>query len=337
MNVAHAECGTLPRPYQILPHQIPFYVPGFRKQARATDLVLAPMMEDCGTWFESFADRVSESIGKHFLPVCRMSDGEFSFLFSQQPPNLRLPAAARFQRGMRQALGSIRRRLTGFHASTAPGVSSGDLTPEECREYRTILSSDYLTVLEKGILAIHLSFGQRPFQEHYFPALGSWLADSGHQLTTSNYAPFYFVYALLRGPRMRNLLTGRRVLLVHSAVGRKREAIARALSAFAPRSIEWLTISPNRSFADTLDLNSIAESPEICLVGAGIGKPRILMQLEPLHAPCIDAGFAFEVWAEPDRQWDRPYMTPDEDFDAAQVRFLSAEDRSKLIRPELVS
>jgi hypothetical protein len=330
MNVAHAGCATLPRPYQILPCQIPFYVPGFRKQARATDLVLAPMMEDCGTWFESFADRVSESIGKHFLPVCRMSDGEFSFLFGQQPPNLRLPAGARFQRGIRQALGSMRRRLTGFHASTAPGVSSGDLTPAEWQQYRMVLAGDYLSLLEQGILAIHLSFGRTPFQEHYFPALGRWLADSGHQLTRSNYVPFYFVYALLRGPRMRNLLTGRKVLLVHSAVGRKREAITLSLAAFAPRSIEWLTISPNRSFADTLDLNSIAESPEICLVGAGIGKPRILRQLERLKVPCIDAGYAFEVWADPDRQWDRPYMTCDEDLDVAKLRFLSPEDVSSL-------
>lgn len=337
MNVAHVECATLPRPYQILPYQIPFYVPGFRKQARTTDLVLAPMMEDCGTWFDSFADRVAASIGKSFLPVCRMSDGEFSFLFGQQPANLRLPAGARLQRGIRQALGSIRRRLTGFHASTAPGVSSGDFTPTEWQEYRAVLAGDYLAILEQGTLAIHLSFGQKPFQEHYFPALGRWLAGSGHQLTTSNYVPFYFVYALLRGPRMRDLVPGRRVLLVHSAVGRKREAITRALSAFEPQSIEWLTISPNRSFADTLDLKSVAESPDICLVGAGIGKPRMLMQLEPLHVPCIDAGFAFEVWAEPDRQWDRPYMTPDENFDAAQVRFLLAQERSTIARAELAS
>lgn len=330
MNVAHGRRGTLPQPYQILPYQIPFYVPGFRKQARATDLVLAPMMEDCGTWFESFADRVAESIGKSFLPVCRMSDGEFSFLFGQQPPNLRLPAAARVQRGIRQALGNIRRRFTGFHASTAPGVSSGDFTLAEWQEYRTVLAGDYLAILEQGILAIHLSFGQKPFQEHYFPALGRWLANSGHQLTTSNYVPFYFVYALLRGPRMRSVVTGRRVLLVHSAVGRKREAITRALSAFEPRSIEWLTISPNRSFADTLDLNSIAESPDICLVGAGIGKPRILRQLERLKVPCIDAGYTFEAWADPDRQWDRPYMTCDEYFDVTKVRFLSPEDVSSL-------
>ena len=64
--------------------------------------------------------------------------------------------------------------------------------------------------------------------------------------------------------------------------------------------------------------------------GAGIGKSRILRQLEPFNVPCIDAGYAFEVWAAPDRQWDRPYMTCDKDMDVTKVRFLSAEDSAAL-------
>lgn len=320
----------LPERYQILPHSLAFRIPGFLKQARRDDQVLAPDACDCEQWFVDFADRVCASVGHEFLPVCRMSDGEFFFLFGQQPPNLRLSLPVRLRRGIRQSLGGLRRVVRGFHASTAPGVSSGEFTPAEWRKYCTILSRDYLTVLEKGILAIHLSFGRKPFQEHYFPALGRWLADSEHRLTTSNYVPFYFVYALLRGPRVRALLTGRRLLVVHSAVNAKRDAITRALSTYAPRSIEWLTISPNRSFADTLEVRSIADSPDICLIGAGIGKARILMQLEPLHVPCIDAGYCFEVWADSERQWDRPYMTPDEHLDVAKVRFLSVEDRASL-------
>jgi hypothetical protein len=259
-----------------------------------------------------------------------MSDGEFFFLFGHQPPSLRLPFLKRVNRGLRQNLGRVRRLFTGFHAATASGVSSGDFTPTEWRQFRATLSQDYLSLLDKGVLAIHLSYGKNPFQEHYFPAIHRWLSDSGHHLTASNYIPFYFVYALLRGPRMSDLVTGRRVLLVHSAVGAKREAIARSLSAFSPRAVEWLRISPNRSFADTLDLKSIAGAPDLCFVGAGIGKPRILRQLETFNVPCIDAGYAFEVWADPDRQWDRPYMTRDGDMDVTKVRFLSPERRASL-------
>lgn len=324
------EQAVLPNRYRILPFEIPFYVPGFLKQARATDRVLAPAMCDCETWFGGFADRVVESVGRRFLPVCRMSDGEFFFLFGPQPASLRLPPLRRLERRLRQFLGRIKRLRHGFHASTAPGVSSGDFTRREWQQYSSVLSQDYLAILEKGTLGVHLSYGKTPFQEHYFPALGRWLAESGSQLTADNYVPFYFVYALLRGPRVRELVAGRRLLLVHSAVGSKRDAITCALAALKPRSVEWLPISPNRSFADTLDLTKISDAPDLCFVGAGVGKARILRQLEPLGVPCIDAGYAFEVWADPDRQWDRPYMTADTEFDAAKVRFLAAEDRASL-------
>ena len=325
-----AEVVALPPAYRILPHSIPFRVPGFIKQSRPEDRVLAPHACNCEEWFSAFADRVSNAVGRTFLPVCRMSDGEFFFLFGQQPPSLRLPFRKRVTRGLRQNLSRVRRLFTGFHAATASGVSSGDFTPTEWPQFRAALSQDYLSLLDKGVLAIHLSYGKNPFQEQYFSAIHRWLSDSGQGLTASNYVPFYFVYALLRGPRMSDLVPGRRVLLVHSAVGAKREAIARSLSAFSPRSIEWVRISPNRSFTDTLDLKSIADQPDLCFVGAGIGKSRILVQLEPLQVPCIDAGYAFEAWADPDRQWDRPYMTCDKDMDVTKVRFLSPERRVSL-------
>ena len=52
------------------------------------------------------------------------------------------------------------------------------------------------------------------------------------------------------------------------------------------------------------------DKPDICLLGAGVGKAALFSQLEPLGIPCIDAGFAFEVWADPEQQWHRPYMVP---------------------------
>ena len=320
----------LPPPYRILPYSIPFRVPGFIKQTRPEDRVLAPEPCECEAWFATFTDRVLNAVAREFLPVCRMSDGEFFFLFGHQPPSLRLPFAKRLRRRFRQILDTAHCAIYGYRAWTTSSASSGEFTRREWLDYRIILDHDYRTVLKNGILALHLSYGQNTFQEHYFPAVNLWLTDSGYCVTTNNYVPFYFVYGLVRGPAFRELIGGRRLLLVHSAIGDKREAIARSLSIFRPRSIEWLQISPNRSFAEMLDLNSIADAPELCLVGAGIGKPRILRQLEPVKVPCIDAGYAFEVWADPDRQWDRPYMTCDGDMDITKVRFLSPEHRASL-------
>ena len=316
-----ADWGDLPPPYRILPYAIPFLVPGFRKHASPQDRVLAPEACDCEAWFDSFVERVAASIGREFLPVCRMSDGEFLFLFGRQAPSLRLSPGLRVVQRVRRMFGGIRHIGRGFQPTTAPGVSSGDFTREEWLEYRPLLGRAYLDVLDKGVLGIHLSYGERPFQEHYFPAVSRWLGDAGRRLTLENYVPFYCVYAMLRGPQMRQLAAGRRVLVVHSAIGEKRTAISHALREVGFKTVQWLPISPSRSFADTLNLATIAEPPDLCLIGAGIGKARILAQLAPLNVPCIDAGYAFEAWADPDRQWDRPYMTPDTEFDVDRIRF----------------
>ncbi len=317
----------LPAVYGILPERIPFFAPGFVGQSRDTDFVLAPEPTDCSRWFTHFADQAIGAVGKSFLPVCRMSDGEFMVLFGHRPPSLRYPLSKRLYLSCRQALGRIRRRVRGFQAMTARGVSSGSMTYAEYVSMRPMLSDAYAWIATKGILGIHLSYGKTPFQEQFFPAIREWLDRHAIELTLRNYVPFYFVYALLRGERFSELVGGRRVLVVHSAAGAKREAIIAALRAKGAASVGWLSISPSRSFADILDLSVVEMQPQVCLVGAGVGKAMVLKQLEPLAVPCIDAGYAFEVWADADKQWDRPYMTPDTLLDIARVRFLSETDR----------
>ena len=320
----------LPPAYRILPASVPFRVPGFEGQSRGTDFVLAPEPIECAAWFDRFVDRVSRAVGRAWLPVCRMSDGEFTLLFGPQPPSLRYPPARRLQMRLRQAVGLVRRRLTGLRAHTAKGVSSGAMSYAEIRGLASVMAREYAAVARSGILGLHLSYGKTPFQEQFFPAISRWLGEQETTLTPDNYVPFYFVYALLRGPVFPELVSGRRVLVVHSAEGDKREAIAAAIRAAGAREVDWLTISSSRAFADRLDLAALPARPDLCLLGAGIGKARLFGQLEPLGVPCIDAGFSFEAWADPDKQWDRPYMTPDSLLDVPRIRFLSDADKADL-------
>lgn len=317
---AEGDC-LLPAAYRLLPVSVPFYVPGFLKLDQGSDFVLVPEPTDCGTWFERFADRVAEAVGTAYLPVCRMSDGEFLMLFGYQAPSLRLGPARRLRIRLRQAAEVVRRRIRGFRAYTADGVSSGALSARELRASRPELSKQYAAIAREGILAPHLSYGLHPFQEQYFPALGRWLEEQSVTLTLENYVTFYFVYGLLRGPRFPSLIDGRRVLVVHSATGDKREAITRTLRESNPRGIEWMTISPTRSFAEVIDLTRLQEKPDICLLGAGVGKAQLFPQLKPLGIPCLDAGYSFEVWADPDKQWDRTFMTPDATYESSRRRF----------------
>ncbi len=160
--------------------------------------------------------------------------------------------------------------------------------------------------------------------------ISEWLMNNQLELTLRTYVPFYFVYALLFGPWFSELVGGRRVLVVHSGEGAKREAVMASVISAGAASVGWLLISATRSFADTLDLWRVDGYPDLCLVGAGVGKSQILQQLQPLAIPCVDAGYAFEVWADPDKQWDRPYMTPDAALEVDRIRFLSPEDRAHL-------
>lgn len=321
----------LPPSYRILPASVPFRVPGFEGQSRGTDFVLAPETIDCAAWFERFVGRVSQAVGTSWLPVCRMSDGEFMLLFGHQPPSLRYPPAQRLKMRLRQAVGVARRRLTGMRAQTAAGVSSGAMSYAEIRRLAPLMAREYAAIARSGVLGLHLSYGKTPFQEQYFPAIARWLAAESVTLTPDTYVPFYFVYALLRGPVFPGLVSGRRVLVVHSADGGKREAIAAAIRAAGAREVDWLAISATRAFADRLDLAQVRERPDLCLLGAGIGKARLFSQLEPLGVPCLDAGFSFEAWADPEKQWDRPYMTPDSLLDVRRIRFLSDDDKADLV------
>jgi hypothetical protein len=315
---------ALPVSCRAFPATVPFVVPGFERQHRPEDFALAPSAIDSRAWFDGFAGRVEAAVGRRYLPVCRLADGEYEFLFGPKSWNPRLPYVRRAAAAARVAAWRWRHRSPGFHAETAPGISSGELTATECQALRPVVRDDLEHIACHGILAMHLTYGREPFHEAYFPALRDWVRRSGLALDHANYVPFYFVYALLRGPRSAGLVGGRRLLVVHSAAGEKQAAIRRSLLDLGAAHVEWLGVSPTRAFADRLDLRAVAAKPDLCLVGAGIGKTRVLRQLEPLAVPCIDAGFTFEVWADTDRQWDRPFMTPDTAFSAQLVRYLPA-------------
>lgn len=324
--------AALPVACRVFPAAVPFVVPGFERQHRPEDFALTPAAIDSRAWFDGFAGHVEAAVGRRYLPVCRLADGEYEFLFGPKSWNPRLPYVRRAAAAARVAVWRWRHRSPGFRAETAPGISSGELTAEECRALRPVVRNDLEHIARHGILAMHLTYGREPFHEAYFPALRDWVRRSGLALNHASYVPFYFVYALLRGPRSAGLLGGRRLLVVHSAEGEKQAAIRRSLLDLGAAHVDWLGISPTRAFADLLDLRALTAKPDLCLVGAGIGKTRVLRQLEPLAVPCIDAGFTFEVWADADRQWDRPFMTPDTAFSAHLVRYLpphaSASDGS---------
>lgn len=312
---------NLPKEYQIFPHSVPFVIPDFEKTYREGDAVLS--LNDINTkqWFEEFIVRIEQAIKKNeFLPICRMSDGEFMFCVGEKLPSIRTGFLNRTVYLLRRTASKIVKG-NNFRANTLPTVPSGNYTQSE-RKSALLTYAVYVKELsEKGILALDLTYWEEPFQEQYFPDFKKWLLQNGIDINTNNYFPFYFVYASLLGPVKSRILKDRNVLIVHSASGAKREKIESELYKIGVKNVEWLTISADRSLYDRIDIKGIKQQPNLCLIGAGVGKPNIMLQLEQLKVPCIDAGYVFEVWHNSENQWKRRYCTEDELYVADKINF----------------
>lgn len=306
-GTSSARDRRLPPDARILPYAVPLAIPSFGDEGKGSN-ILAPDALACDRWYNDFVDRLVDALGRRFLPVTRMSDGEFHFCFGDRPPLSTEPLARRLAETALQQLHGLGRE--GFTARTVGRYSSGSYSADEWKNARDVYARNLVGLARDGLLALHLSYGDRTFQERYFPALGRWLFELGVELTLENYAPFYFVYAALTGPRRSELLKGRRILVVNGATGAKQQAIVRGLEREGASEVRWLGISADRSLFDRVDPTEHVGRVDLAVVGAGIGKPNVLPQLAPLGVPCVDAGFVFEVWADPAAARERPFCKP---------------------------
>ena len=300
--------------YRVLPYAIDLRIPGFAAMDRYNLRTYAPEAVDSGAWFGRFVDVVVEAVGRRFLPIIRLADGEFLFLLGFQPPTPRVGMSYPLQ-WLRWfvAKWKPRRQLrAGGSHGKRPLYTSAKYSVDEVTAIRASYKKVLAQVASDGLIAADLSFCAVPFQDHFFPALRRWLNTSGIQLSIQNYVPFYFVYALLTGPHRHRVLRGRRILVVHSASGTKRESIQASLLREGATEVLWHTISPDRSLYDVVPVERFVGAVDLCVFGAGIGKPAILAQLEPLGVPCIDAGYVMEVWADPSVARSRIFTQPDE-------------------------
>ena len=300
---------SLPEEYRILPHCIEFRIPGFEKQYSPGVETLATRNRRTDEWFDWLVTELRSARGRRYLPVCRMSDGEFLFALGEQKADMRLPMTQQVRINLALRIRSLTARP--FNAGAVDHYHSGSYTREEWRDGQRRYGAMIRAISEKGILALHLSHGAVPFHEHFFPALGAWLGQHRIHLTDRNYVPFYFVYACLTGPRRKELLSGSRILVINGYGEPKRQRVTDSLMREGAQSVVWRTISSDRSLYDSVDTSGLKGQVDIALVGAGIGKPNILLQLEPLGIPCIDAGFVFEVWADPSNATKRAFCQPD--------------------------
>jgi len=258
-----------------------------------------------------------------------MSDGEFRFAMGDLAPDLRLPVGKRMRLRAAQVINRVLTagkfeagvifptarllyglRLRKWSETQALGAyHSGEYTWLEWWRAKNHYAELLREISERGILAIHLTYGQS-FGQGHFQQLASWLDRYGIGLTDRNYVPLPFVYAAFTGHRRSELLQGKRLLAVTHADPKKRASVEAALAREGVADVYWLEISGRKSLYDSIDPSPYVNRVDLAVVGAGVGKPNILARLEPLQVPCIDVGFVFEVWAQPKRARWRDFCAP---------------------------
>ncbi len=303
-----------------LPATIDLVIPGFElSYPRGTFKTLSlDVPRSSEEWFQEFVVLAQTSIRKSFLPIYRMADGEYSFAVGYrfryrangEPPTIYL-----FRRFKSLIGRSIRWRpgaaIRAGGRGTDYNYESGRYGSLELRMLRDSYGKQLRSISRHGVLAMMFSYRREPFAQQYFVPIVRWLKLQRIELTSGNYYPFYFVYALLNGPSAAQIYDGRRVLVVTSYNEDKRRAIQAGLKRQRVSDVQWIPISRNRSMVDQIDLSAIKQPIDLVLVGAGIGASNILLQLEPLHTLAIDAGFCLECLATPALKQRRTFCWPD--------------------------
>lgn len=286
-----------------LPYSVDMVIPGYEKSyPQGIFRTLAISKRDSIQWYLEFLSLLESAIGTRYLPICRLSDGEFIFCLGRILPPIRR---------LRETMLEYVLRVTSTHLAwlLKPSVRkfrngdttipSGIYSTEEWKNIRKLYPRLLHEISKVGILGLHFSYRNNQFAQQYFVPMVKWLKKNDLQLSDSNYYPFYFVYALLNGPDRARILGRDRILVVTHCDENKSIHIEKNLKEEGAKSVQFIQVSQNRSMYDKIDLSKIKLPVDVVLVGAGLGKPNVLLQLRKTNTLCIDAGFVIECLAHP--------------------------------------
>lgn len=287
-------------------------IPGFER-AVPQGMVRQHMFgtDDTRALYERFRTDVLRAVGHHYLPVCRLSDGEFYFALGYRPPPAP-PGANAIIHYLRKQAGAWRvgRRPWRFK-SGAPKYGWEEFAWREWRAMRREFASYLAKIAAAGIVAVNFTRTNPPFAEQYIEPFCDWLDHQQISIHEGNYVPFYFVYALLNGPDAGALLGARNVLVVSSFDHVKKRAVVERLKDLGARSVQFLDVSRQKAIADCIDPSELRHEFDVALVAAGVGAGKMLWQLRNSKAVCLDAGFCLEIMADDSRRSNRVFCVPD--------------------------
>lgn len=242
-------------------------------------------------WFEAFRQQALASIGRRHLPIYRMADGEYRFLFGRRINWARKPLIRELM-----AVGAEKTRLVNPDKWK---TSWGEVyPPSQTRLLREQLVGQIRQVSASGFLACYINDnGLNAFTE-YNSVLLDYLGQRNIALTAANYIPFHFAPSLLIGTGWQDFVRGRRLLVATGLTDEKEAAIRATLMDYGASEVLTLPTSSNSALTDTIEPSDLSDNVDIALVAAGIGSANILCQLKPLNTLCIDIGGLMNCFAD---------------------------------------
>jgi len=206
--------------------------------------------------FDSFLNHVIQAIDRRsYLPIARFCDGEYGF-------------------------------YSGRETTTCWGERRSSLKNEGVESLHV---EALRTIHKSGILCPNLNLIYLKLQSGFL----EFLARNGMPL--QNYAPFYFVYALLVNPVFLSRLRGCHVALMTNFKNKNAAAILRKLDSLGIRDVTRHEIPASGVAHGEFDF-TFDRKVDVALVGAGIGAPLVLARLKSEDCVSIDSGFVFHLW-----------------------------------------
>lgn len=299
---------------KILPYQIDIFLPEFKNTCHKTPLAsFSTEKISSEYWFDTFKNQILKSINeKKFLPVCKFGDGEFIFMNNGiDKIDYRLKLKAKIRILINNIL--IRSNLIKFKPFTVNAYSSGKYSHSEVRSLNVKYKKGMKFVLESGVLATSALIGKVPFGERFFELFANYIIDNKIKISSLNHVPFIFVYALFAGKSKFEIFYSKNVLIINSFNNDQKKIITNKLKSFGAKEIFYSNISSDRSAFDKLDIKD-DQNFDLILIGAGVGKLLHFEHLSRFKVPCIDIGYIFQTWLEPNSSSQRAFCSSNDDY-----------------------
>jgi hypothetical protein len=230
--------------------------------------VLLPKGLPAQNLFDSFLNHAIQAIDRHaYFPIARFCDGEY-----------------------------------GFYAGREMATCWGERGSSMQKEGVELLHADALrTIHQNGVLCPNLNLAYLRMQSSFL----EFLTRQG--ILLQNYAPFYFVYALLVNPEFLSRLRGCSLALITNFKNKNAAAIVKMLQDMGIHDVSCHEVPESGVAHGGFDF-TIGRKVDAALVGAGIGAPLVLARLQSESCLSIDAGFVFHLWDGTFDRYERLFL-----------------------------